>query len=204
MTNGANLAIHASARRSAFATLVSGWKDSCSTTFPLSARRPRTCDILGTINVSDWLDAWKVNDLQNHALLRFVGDSDFDLKPGKGKTIRSNYVHLIGVRRSWIEVRSASAARGLPKLDWKTATREEIVQGLEATNAKMLELFETMATNPKPGKWTLAMFFAYCIAHEAHHRSQIEIALRLGGRELADLDLYSLWDWPKVLQSALS
>lgn len=156
------------------------------------------------MNVSDWLDVWRVNDLQNHALLSFVGDGDFDLKPGKGKTIRSNYVHLIGVRRSWIEVRSASAARALPKLDWKTANREEIVQGLVATNAKMLELFERMAANQKSGKWTFSMFFAYCIAHEAHHRSQIEIALRLGGKEPSDLDLYSLWDWPKVLQSSLS
>lgn len=156
------------------------------------------------MNVSEWLDAWTVNDLQNHSLLGFVGDDDFDLKPGKGKTIRSNFVHIIGVRRSWIEVRSAAAARDLPKLNWKTATRDEIVQGLNETNAKMLELLDRMAANQKPGRWTLAMFFAYCIAHEAHHRSQIEIALRLGGKEPADLELYSLWDWPKLLQSSKS
>lgn len=45
-----------------------------------------------------------------------------------------------------------------------------------------------------------------CVLYRA--RSPPPIANRdcpsIRGRELADLDLYSLWDWPKVLQSALS
>ena len=38
-----------------------------------------------------------------------------------------------------------------------------------------------MEASTKPGRWSTIRFFAYCIAHEANHRGQIEIALRVNG-----------------------
>lgn len=107
--------------------------------------------------------------------LALAADEDLDLKPGKGKTIRSNYVHIVGVRRMWCEHGgrgrgAAVPAADIPKLDWKAATRKPILRGLEASNKAMLALFHRKAASSK-GRWTLGLF-AYCIAHEAHHRSQ--------------------------------
>jgi uncharacterized damage-inducible protein DinB len=145
----------------------------------------------------DLLDAWRVNNAVNVELLSLCSDEDLELKPGKGKTIRSNYVHLIGVRRSWAEEKVKAEAAAIPKWDWKAATREELIDGLTISGDVMASLFRKMEEGAKPGRWTSVTFFAYCIAHEAHHRSQIEIALRLNNREPDDAALYRLWEWSK-------
>lgn len=151
------------------------------------------------MSLEDLLDAWRANDAQNHAMLAFCNDADLELKPGKGKTIRSNFVHIIGIRRSWAEAKLKKEASSIPKLDWKTATIEEIIEGLEISNDVMVAYFEKVAES-KRTTWSPTMFFAYAVAHEAHHRSQIEIALRLNDREPETLALYALWEWPKVLR----
>ena len=158
---------------------------------PLREHNPVTMDL------NDILDAWKANCVINHEFLGLCADEDFELKPGNGKTIRSNFVHIVGVRLGYLEDKLRKETAHLPKLDWKTATREEIASGLNATDGLMERLFEIVETAKKPARWTTARFFAYNIAHEAHHRSQIEIALRVNGREPPVSSLYELWEWPK-------
>ena len=148
------------------------------------------------MDIEELVDAWRANNAINLELLDLASDEDLELKPGKGKTIRSNFVHLIGVRRSWAEDKLKKESALIPKLDWKTATRKELTEGLNQSSGLMTNLFRKMEQAKKPGK-SLLKFFAYCIAHEAHHRSQIEIAFRLNGREPEDAVLYRLWEWAK-------
>lgn len=145
--------------------------------------------------MDDLLEAWRVNCVVNHRLLSLCPDETFELKPGKGKTIRSNWVHVVGVRRSHVESMVPQAAP-IAKLDWKTSPREAIEEALRASDEAMAAVFVRLET--KPIRWTAAKFFGYSVAHEAHHRSQIEIALRLGGHELPDMAMFGLWDWPKL------
>lgn len=149
------------------------------------------------MTLDELLEAWRANNAINVELLDIVTDEDMDLMPGKGKAIRSNFVHLVGVRRMWCEEKLAKEAATIPKLDWKTASREQIREGLDVSNAVMLQLFEKREAAAKPGKMSSLMFFAYAVAHEAHHRSQIEISLRINGREPDDAFLYGLWEWGK-------
>jgi uncharacterized damage-inducible protein DinB len=149
------------------------------------------------MSIEEVLEAWRVNSALSIELLGACSDEDLELKPGKGKTIRSNFSHIILVRRSWLEVKLPKEAAKIDKPDWKAATREQLIAGLELSGELMGELFRRMAEPGKQGKWSLPMFFAYCIAHEAHHRSQVEIALRVNGREPDDAFLYGLWEWAK-------
>ena len=149
------------------------------------------------MSVDELIDAWRVNNKVNLEVLSLIGDDDFELKPGKGKTIRSNFVHLIGVRRLWLEEKMPKEASIVPKVDWKTASRSEILDNLALTSDLMVALFRKMDSSAKVGRFTTIKFFAYCIAHEAHHRSQIEISLRINGQEPDDSKLYALWDWSK-------
>ncbi|HVT11454.1 MAG TPA: DinB family protein [Fimbriimonadaceae bacterium] len=149
------------------------------------------------MEIDDLLDAWKANCAINYELLDVCTDEDLELKPGKGKTIRSNFVHIIGIRKAVIEERLKVRSAAIPSLDWKTASREELRQGLRITDELMADAFRKQEETKKPARWTTAMNFAYNIAHEAHHRSQIEISLRLNGREPDVAFLYGLWDWPK-------
>ncbi len=147
------------------------------------------------MTLDELLNAWRANNALNHELLNVCSDEDLELKPGKGKTIRSNFVHLISVRRMWAEEKLASEAGSIPKLDWKTATHEQIREGLDVSSEVMLHLLQKRVETQKPGKNSALMFFAYAIAHEAHHRSQMEISLRINGREPDDKFLYGLWEW---------
>jgi uncharacterized damage-inducible protein DinB len=143
------------------------------------------------------LAAWRTNDAINHELLELCSDEDLDLKPGKGKTIRSNFVHMINVRRYHLEDKLRKESASVPKLDWKTAARDELHDALHLTHDLMADCFTKIEASPQQTKWTVPLFFGYSIAHEAHHRSQIEMSLRLNGREPEDAALYRLWEWPK-------
>ena len=148
------------------------------------------------MTLDDLLEAWRVNNAVNLRLLGLCPEEVFDLKPGSGKTVRSNWVHLVGVRRMHVDAMLRAAVGAVPKLDWKTATRTEIEGGLAASDAAMASVFARL--DAKPNRWSAATLFAYSVAHDAHHRSQIEIALRLGGVAWPEMAGYELWDWPKM------
>lgn len=147
------------------------------------------------MTIDEMIEAWRKNNVLNHALLDICTDEDLELKPGRGKTIRSNLVHIIGVRRSWAEESAKDEANNIPKLDWKTATRQEIKEALDKSQDVIAEVFRC---KEEKGRWNPFEFFGYMIAHEAHHRSQIEIALRLNDREPDDRFLFGLWEWSKL------
>jgi uncharacterized damage-inducible protein DinB len=151
------------------------------------------------MNIEDLCDAWCMNNALNLELLKLVKDDQFDLKPGKGKTIRSSFVHIIGVRKMWLSDRMKKESESAPKLDWKTAKRKEIISGLNISSELMQQLFRKMEERAQSGKGKpILKFFAYCIAHEAHHRSQIEIAMRINNCEPDEKSLYHLWEWEKI------
>ncbi|MEA2553213.1 MAG: hypothetical protein QOJ65_1389 [Fimbriimonadaceae bacterium] len=146
------------------------------------------------VNLDDLLEAWRVNNVITLELLDLCPDETFELKPGKGKTIRSNFVHIVWLRAQAILEKFSKA--DVPKLDWKTATREEITDALNQTHQQMGDVFRKRIE--KPVKMGVLTFFSYLIAHEAHHRSQIEIALRLNGAEpKEELAFYNLWQFEK-------
>ncbi len=149
------------------------------------------------MNIEELVDAWHVSNIVNLELLDLIQDEQLDLKPLKGKTIRSNFVHIIGVRAQWISEKIPEDAVPMPKLDWKTASRDEIKSGLSETCVLMERRFRLLASKPSTGKNPLLVHFAYCIAHEANHRGQIEMALRINDQELSVKGLYGLWDWHK-------
>lgn len=144
------------------------------------------------MTIDQLIEAWRVNNVLNLELLDVCADNDLELKPGKGKTIRSNFVHLIGVRSSWAEESLRAESQAIPKLDWKTASRDEVREGLAISHDVMAAVFRR---KEERGKWNPFLYFGYVMAHEAHHRSQIEIALRINGREPDDKFLYSQWEW---------
>lgn len=150
------------------------------------------------MTLDDLIEAWRVNNAVNHEFLDLCSDEDFELKPVKGKTIRSNFVHIVSVRRMHLEEKASKLAAGVPKLDWQTATRQEIEAALDLTCELFEHVFAKMDAATRKTRWTVPLLFAYSVAHEAHHRSQVELALRLNGREpKEEMQIYSLWDWPK-------
>lgn len=103
------------------------------------------------------------------------------------------------VRKMWLSDKMKKESENVPKLDWQTAKRKEIINGLNISSELMQQLFHKMNERAQTGKGKSVMkFFAYCIAHEAHHRSQIEIAMRTNNCEPDEKSLYHLWEWEKI------
>lgn len=145
---------------------------------------------------------WAACHLITMDLLAMVQDDQFDLKPGSGKTIRSNFVHIVGVRKMALEDKLKAAKAKVPPLDWKTASREELIAGLSASHNLVCEALTGRLETTGRAKWSPVLLLGYLIAHEAHHRSQVETALRVNGQPLTDDQSYSLWDWSRRMRSA--
>ncbi len=147
--------------------------------------------------VGDMLETWRVNNAICLELLDLCPDETLDLKPSKGKTIRSHFVRIVGCRRAWLERRSSRRLDATPKLDFRTASRQEIRDRLVRSSEEMAEYLCERAAEARPRKFPPLMFFACAVAHDAHHRAQIELTLRIHNVEPDDTALYGLWEWTK-------
>ena len=147
------------------------------------------------MTIEGLIEAWRANEAINKKLLRLCSDADLDLKPGKGKTVRNNFTHIIACRRSWAGQSLPDEAKTIKTPDARTATRKQIEHGLEKSSKVMEDVFRKLCKRPGRGKWAPLTFLAYSVAHDACHRSQIEIALRINDREPSDRALGRLWYW---------
>ena len=72
-----------------------------------------------------------------------------------------------------------------------------LAQSLNGSGAAMADLLAAAydSGNVKNFKPHASAFLGYIIAHDAHHRSQIIIALKQSGHPLDKKVLYGIWEW---------
>lgn len=143
------------------------------------------------------LETWDINARLNLYLLDAVPDEQLAIKLEKGKTVLGNWTHLHNVRMMWLKASAPDLLEGLAKLDDK-ASREELVGQLELSSLAIRMLIERAGTPEgkiKGFKPHAAGFVGYMVAHEAFHRTCIEIALRQAGVPLTDKVAYGMWEW---------
>ncbi len=147
------------------------------------------------MTIEELIDAWRANEAINKKLLRMCSEADLELKPGKGKTIRGNFTHIVACRRNWATNSLPNKAKSIKTPDSRTATKKQIELALKESSKVLEDVFRKICKKPGRGKWAPLTFLAYTVAHDACHRSQIEIALRINGREPSDSALGRLWNW---------
>ncbi len=143
---------------------------------------------------SDLIEASRVNKRGDPRAAGNVPGRVVRVEARQGQDDPPNFVHIIWARASRIEKKFSNLRGTLPKLDWKTATREEIATALNETEALMGQVYEKRTQ--KPDRYPVLTFLAYMIAHESHHRSQIEITLRMQGVEPEGIN-WEMWEWEK-------
>lgn len=145
------------------------------------------------------LHAYATGSRINIYLINAVPDAAWRAKlpGGKGREIGSIAGHLHNVRLLWLK--SAGKTPSLPaKLETETCTQAEVVVALtESAAALATVLSDALATDGriKGFKPDAASFFAYLIAHDAHHRGQITMLARQLGHPVSQSAMFGLWEW---------
>jgi uncharacterized damage-inducible protein DinB len=147
------------------------------------------------------LRAFDTNDRINQFLIsEGVTDAAWSAEPpaGKGRTIRAIASHMHNVRGMWLK--ATQAATLVDKLDRDRCTRAQAMKALDASRAALHEVVQQSLSGAQPGKIRgfkpdVAGFFAYLIAHDAHHRGQICMLARQAGHPIPQKVMFGMWEW---------
>jgi uncharacterized damage-inducible protein DinB len=145
------------------------------------------------------LAAFATNNRINEFLIRAVPDAAWRATPpgGKGRTIASMAAHLHNVRLMWLK--SAAKDAELPaKLEGDSCTKEDAIRALDESRRALEAVLRTsLSTGGRIAgfKPDAAGFFAYLVAHDAHHRGQIAMLARQLGHAVPQSAMFGLWEW---------
>jgi uncharacterized damage-inducible protein DinB len=147
-------------------------------------------------------DAWHLNNRVNLMLLDQLDEEQLAVTANpRARNVAEQFAHMHAVRIMWLEPRTPALAKALPKIAKGEASKAAIKEALEASAAAIGDLF---AEGEKTGKVKIYFkrgpiaFFAYAMAHEAHHRAQIVLHLKYAGRPVDRAFGFSLWEWDKI------
>jgi len=142
------------------------------------------------------VSAFATNHRITEYLIENIPAEAWSAKPpeGKGRTIAAIAVHIHNVRRMWLK---AVGGTKIPVKLEENATAKQTIQALgESHTALAAFLSDALASGQvKSFKPDAASFFAYLIAHDAHHRGQIASLARRLGHPISQSAMFGMWEW---------
>ena len=150
---------------------------------------------------SKLVDVWRLNNRVNLRLFDALTDKQLaaTIRP-RGRTVTSYFVHIHMARFYWLDRRVRKLAKTVKKIPGGTASRAVLRRALIDSSQAMEEfLAEAERTGSVKGtKLGPLGFLGYALAHEAHHRGQVLLHLKIAGLPLDRETGYSLWYWNKI------
>jgi len=142
------------------------------------------------------LSAFASNNRIDQYLIENVPSEAWFAKPpeGKGRTIAAIAARIHNVRLLWLK---AAGVTKLPaKLD-DSASMKEVLQALSESHAALAGVLAAGLESGlvKSFKPDAASFYAYLIAHDAHHRGQIASLARRLGHPIPQSVGFGMWEW---------
>lgn len=149
--------------------------------------------------MKELIETWNISNRVGLYLLDALEESHLqDIAATKGRSVGEQFAHLHNVRLMWLKVSAPSLMEGMEKLEKDASTDKgklaTALQHSAGAIAKMLEEAFTAGKlkNFKPHPHA---FLGYIIAHEAHHRGQILLALKANGHLPDKKVQYGMWEW---------
>ncbi|MGA7558051.1 MAG: DinB family protein [Terriglobales bacterium] len=143
------------------------------------------------------LSAFDTNERINHYLLENLPADAWRAEPPgkKGRDVAGVVAHMHNVRVMWLK---ATKGKVPEQLDRFTVTPAQARKALDASRAALREvLHASLETNGriKGFRPDVAGFFAYLVAHDAHHRGQIAMLARQAGHPIPQKAMFGMWEW---------
>jgi uncharacterized damage-inducible protein DinB len=125
------------------------------------------------------IGAYATNNRINLYLLHNLADEAWRAKPpeGKGRDAASIVAHIHNVRLMWLK---AAGAAEIPS--WRAL--EGALRAALNGDGRI-----------KGFKPDVVSFFAYLVAHDAHHRGQVTMLAGQVGHPLSQSAMFGMWEW---------
>jgi uncharacterized damage-inducible protein DinB len=153
-------------------------------------------DAAASSPIQPLIETWAIHNRSNLYLLEAVPEDALVMEPPVGRPVARRFAHMHAIRLAWIKAAGPDLLAGLPLLG-DSPGKEELRSALEASGEVIARLLAAglAAGRIKNFKPHPTAFLGYIIAHEAHHRGQIDLALEQLQRPLEKKVSYGLWEW---------
>jgi uncharacterized damage-inducible protein DinB len=146
------------------------------------------------------IETFQINNRINLYLLDAIDEKFMnDMHTGsKGRPVGKQWAHLHNVRLMWLKVSAPELMEEIQKIEDVDAFKKKIIKEALTKSGKAIELLFKKAEKDgkiKGFKPHPAGFLGYILAHEAHHRGQIMIALKQNGHLPDQKIQYGIWEW---------
>jgi uncharacterized damage-inducible protein DinB len=144
------------------------------------------------------IETFAINNRINQYVLNAIDEQHLaDVSPSKGRTVGEHFAHIHNVRLMWLQSAAPSMLEGLSKIEKGTISKEILTDALTNSGQAMEKMLEeSVAQNRVKGfKPHPEGFVGYIIAHESHHRGQINMILKLCGHALNKSTMFGMWEW---------
>jgi len=142
------------------------------------------------------LSAFAINNRIDRYLLENIPAEAWFAKPpeGKGRTIAAIAVHIHNVRLMWLKAQGVAT---LPRKLEESASVKETLDALGESHAALASILTEALEGGRVKSFSpdAASFYAYLIAHDAHHRGQIVSLARRLGHPIPQSVGFGMWEW---------